>query len=137
MAPDPAAVPCQFVSDPSQLPLVQAALAGAERVAIDTEVPIDGPWRGRLRVMSMAVRSTAGAEQAFVIDARDVEPALLGPLLTGVVADGWNATFDARVVDAAVWASPDVTPHLRWWDDPPGARSPPPASPGSPPVRRM
>jgi DNA polymerase I-like protein with 3'-5' exonuclease and polymerase domains len=64
----------------------------------------------------MAVRSRRGQEQAFVIDARDVNPTLLAPLLGDVVADGWNATFDARVLDAAVWDSTDITPHLRWWD---------------------
>lgn len=110
------AVPWLLVDEPAALPALAAALASAERVAIDTEVPIDGPARGRLRVMSVATRDAAGAETAFVVDARDVDPTLLAPLLTGVCADAWNAGFDARVLDAAVWGTADTTPHLRWWD---------------------
>ncbi len=85
-------------------------------MAIDTEVPIAGPARGRLRVMSVATRAPDGTEASFVVDARDVDPALLADLLTGVEADGWNADFDARVLDEAVWASVDTTADLRWWD---------------------
>jgi DNA polymerase I-like protein with 3'-5' exonuclease and polymerase domains len=110
------AVPCVFVADPAALSRLDAALRTAERVAIDTEVPIDGPARGRLRVMSVATRDAAGIEEAFVVDARDVDPTLLAPLLAGLRADAWNASFDARVLDAAVWGTDDTTPHLRWWD---------------------
>lgn len=85
-------------------------------MAIDTEVPIDGPRAGELRVMSVATRSTAGDTQSFVVDARDIDPTLLGPILTGVTADAWHASFDARVIDTAVWQSTDTTPHLTWWD---------------------
>lgn len=113
---DPASVPCVLVDTPAGLDRVAEALTGAERVAIDTEVPISGPRKGQLRVLSMAVRGPGTPEQAFVVDARDVDPGLLAPLLTGITADGWNATFDARVIDAAVWASSDTTPHLVWWD---------------------
>lgn len=113
---DPGSVPCRYIADPADLPLLAAALATAERVAIDTETPIDGPAAGTLRVMSVAVRSAEGCEQSFVVDARDVDPALLAPLLTGVEADGWNAAFDANVLDRAVWGTADTTPHLRWWD---------------------
>ncbi len=113
---DPGAVPYHYITDAADLPLLAAALAGAVRVAIDTETPIDGPAAGTLRVMSLAVRSAEGCEQAFVVDARDVRPSLLAPLLTGVEADGWNAAFDANVLDRAVWGTADTTPHLRWWD---------------------
>lgn len=113
---DPASVPCRYITDAADLPLLAAALATAVRVAIDTETPIDGPAAGTLRVMSVAVRSAEGCEQAFVVDARDVDPALLAPLLTGIEADGWNAAFDADVLDRAVWGTTDTTPHLRWWD---------------------
>ncbi len=113
---DPSEVPNTLVSHRSQLPLIEQSFAAAERIAIDTETPIDGPMAGRMRVMSIAVRSTDGAEQAFVIDARDVDPTLLAPLLTGITADAWNANFDARVIDAAVFESVDTTPDLRWWD---------------------
>ncbi|MFN3216846.1 MAG: DNA polymerase [Acidimicrobiales bacterium] len=113
---DPMSVPALLIDDPATLPALERALRSAERVAIDTEVPIDGPARGRLRVMSVATRDAAGTEEAFVVDARDVDPPLLAPLLGGVCADAWNASFDARVLDAAVWGTTDTTPHLRWWD---------------------
>lgn len=116
MTLDPGSVPCTLVHHESQLPDLGSALRAAERVAIDTEVPIDGPGRHKLRVMSVAVRAPDGVERAFVVDARDLDPRLLAPLLVGVTADAWNASFDARVLDAAVWESVDTTPGLRWWD---------------------
>ena len=116
MPRDPHDVPCTFVNQAAQLVDIERSLVGAQRVAIDTEVPIDGPRKHLLRVMSMAVRQADGTEQAFVVDARDVDPTLLGPVLSGVTADAWNANFDARVLDAAVWETADTTPGLRWWD---------------------
>lgn len=116
MTLDPGAVPCTVVQHESQLPELRAALRTAERVAIDTEVPIDGPGKHRLRVMSVAVRSSERNERAFVVDVRDLDPILLAPVLAGVTADAWNANFDARVLDAAVWQSDDTTTDLRWWD---------------------
>ncbi len=91
-------------------------LGDADRVVIDTEVPVSGEGAGELRVMSVAVRAADGTEAAFVVDARDVEPALLAPLLTDVTADAWNAHFDARVLDAAVWKTTDTTSAITWWD---------------------
>ncbi len=116
MPRNPHDVPCTFVTHPGQLTEIERSLDGAQRVAIDTEVPIDGPRKQLLRVMSMAVRQADGTEQAFVVDARDVDPTLLGPVLDGVTADAWNANFDARVLDAAIWETADTTPGLRWWD---------------------
>lgn len=109
-------MPCTVIDTAEQLPDLAKALAGAEHVAIDTEVPIDGPAQGLLRVMSVAVRAPDGAERAFVVDARDLDPTLLAEPLSGVTALAWNADFDARVLDAAVWGSDDTTPQLRWWD---------------------
>lgn len=103
------------MATPDQLPALAIALAGADRIAIDTEVPIDGPHAGKMRVMSIATRS-GDIEHAFVVDARDLDPTLLQPILTGVTADAWNANFDARVIDAAVWGTPDTTVDLTWWD---------------------
>lgn len=116
MSRDPAEVPCTLVRDQSQLDDLSEAMHAAERLAIDTEVPVDGPRAGRLRVMSVATRAPDGAERAFVVDARDVDPVLLGAVLTGLTADAWNAGFDARVLDRAVWHSDDTTAHLTWWD---------------------
>ncbi len=115
MLRDAGKVLCTLVHRLDQLPGLRDALAAADRVAIDTEVPIDGPGRGQMRVMSIATRS-GDAERAFVIDARDLDPTLLGPILTGVTADAWNANFDARVVDAAVWNTSDTTTGITWWD---------------------
>lgn len=113
---DPTEVPCTFIGDARDLGSLAAALATAVRVAIDTETPIDGPMAHQLRVASIATRTELGDEQAFVVDARDVDPTLLAPLFDGVTADAWNANFDARVIDRAVWNSTDTTHGLTWWD---------------------
>lgn len=113
---DPSAVPLRFLNQPGQLSGFRSALATAERIAIDTEVPISGPQAQRMRVMSVAVRMSDGTELAFVVDARDLDPTLLAPMLDGVIADAWNANFDARVIDEAVWNSKDTTYGLTWWD---------------------
>ena len=113
---DPASVPCVFINQAAELDQLAAALDGAVRVAIDTETPIDGPMAQQLRVASIATRDVAGREQAFVVDARDVDPTLLAPIFDGVVADAWNANFDARVIDRAVYESLDTTHGLLWWD---------------------
>jgi len=113
---EPGDVPFSFISDPAGLPELARALQTAVRVAIDTETPIDGPMAQQLRVASVATRDDHGNEQAFVIDARDVDPTLLAPIFDGVIADAWNASFDARVLDRAVWSSADTTWGLQWWD---------------------
>lgn len=115
MAERPDDVPCTLVSDAGQLSDLAGALTAADRIAIDTETPVDGPQAGCMRVMSVATRSAEG-DRAFVIDARDLDPTLLGSVLEGITADAWNAGFDARVVDAAVWRSSDTTDHITWWD---------------------
>ena len=116
MKRNPAEVTNTFINSASQVGLIAQALSKAQRVAIDTETPISGPSARQMRVMSIAVRDEAGTEQAFVVDARDLDSTLLAPVLTGVTADAWNANFDARVVDAAVWKSKDTTDGLKWWD---------------------
>jgi DNA polymerase I-like protein with 3'-5' exonuclease and polymerase domains len=108
-------VPCTVVSHRDQLEDLGRALDSATRVAIDTETPIDGPSAGLMRVMSIATRGPYG-ERAFVVDGRDIAPTLLAPTLTGVTADAWNAGFDARVIDRAVWESADTTSAITWWD---------------------
>jgi len=113
---DPADVPSTFIGDARDLGSLALALRNAVRVAIDTETPIDGPMAHQLRVASIATRDEHGDEQAFVVDARDVDPTLLAPLFDGVTADAWNANFDARVIDRAVWKSDATTPGLTWWD---------------------
>lgn len=108
-------VPCTLVTDPGQLPDLAEAMGSALWIAIDTEVPVDGPGAGELRVISIAARSDTD-ERVFVVDARDLDPTLLAPILTGITADAWNATFDARVIDAAVWGTADTTTGITWWD---------------------
>ncbi len=113
---DPSEVPCTFICDAAELGLLDTALRNAVRVAIDTETPIDGPMAQQLRVASIATRDAQGDEQAFVVDARDVDPTLLAPIFDGVTADAWNANFDAKVIDRAVYASTNTTHGLTWWD---------------------
>lgn len=108
--------PCTLITRLDQVPELQTAISGSSRLAIDTEVPISGPKAGELRVMSVAVRDGAGNDRAFVVDVRDLAPTSLAPALTDVEADAWNAGFDARVVDAAVWNSTETTTGIRWWD---------------------
>ena len=115
-ARDPAGVPCTFITNAHELDGLARCLDSAIRVAIDTEVPIADPRQGELRVASIATRDAHGAEDAFVVDARDVDPTLLAPLFDGIEAAAWNANFDARVIDTAVYQSADTTPGLRWWD---------------------
>jgi DNA polymerase I-like protein with 3'-5' exonuclease and polymerase domains len=116
MSRDPSSIPVTLVVDEQGLDKLATALSGAVNVAIDTETPIDGPRAGRLRVASIATRDRDGRELAFVVDGRDLDPQRLAPLFDGVTADAWNANFDARVIDDAVYASDDVTRGLRWWD---------------------
>lgn len=116
MSRDPSSVPCTYIDDAADLPVLQVALAAATHVAIDTETPVSGPQAGQMRVMSVATRAGDGDEQAFVVDARTVDSTLMGCMLEGVTAVAWNANFDARVVDLAVWKSKDTTPGLVWWD---------------------
>ncbi|MEM7093042.1 MAG: DNA polymerase [Actinomycetota bacterium] len=116
MSRDPASVPVTLIADAGAWNPLASALAEAEHVAIDTETPIDGPAAGLMRVASIATRDAAGLERAFVVDARDVDPSELAPLLDGVTAAAWNANFDARVIDRAVYRTDDITYGLIWWD---------------------
>lgn len=116
MSRDASDVPCRFIDEAARLAELDKALSVAQRIVIDTEVPVAGPGAGILRVVSIAVRTEDGTETVFVVDARDVDPTLLGPLLTDVTADAWNASFDARVLDAAVWGRTDTTDAMTWWD---------------------
>ena len=53
-----------------------------------------------------------------MVDARDLDAMLLAPVLDGLVADAWNATFDALVTDVAIFGPAGVRRDggLRWWD---------------------
>ena len=114
-------VPVRFIDSPEDLRDLQLALRSALHVAIDTETvfqPGDLGSPGPLRVLSAAMQLPDGAEQAFVVDVRTVDPVLLAPVLNGVVADAWNANFDALVTDTAIFA-PARTPRdqgILWWD---------------------
>lgn len=98
-----------------QLAAFGAALRAASAIAIDTETHVG---TGAMRVLSAATRSADGLEQAWVVDVRDVDATMLAPLLAGCRAAAWNANFDARVVDTAVF-DPLRLPQGRrivWWD---------------------
>jgi DNA polymerase I-like protein with 3'-5' exonuclease and polymerase domains len=123
MGRHPSSVPVTVVRHEADLAGFARAVRGATHLAIDTETVVaagaganGGP--GPMRVLSAATRSPAGDEQAWVVDARDLDPVLLGPVLDGLVANAWNATFDALVTDAAIFG-PAGLPRdggLRWWD---------------------
>ncbi|MEZ5261090.1 MAG: DNA polymerase [Acidimicrobiales bacterium] len=112
---DPAAVAPRLISSAAGLAPFARAVAECVALAVDTETHIG---TGRLRVVSAATRDPAGIERAWVIDARDTDPTALAPILAGRIAAGWNANFDAAVLDAAVF-DPAGTPalrRLRWFD---------------------
>jgi DNA polymerase I-like protein with 3'-5' exonuclease and polymerase domains len=118
---DPGQVPVTLVSGVDQLGAFAADLRSACALAIDTETVYgvgDGDHPGALRVVSAATRDAAGQERAWVLDARDVEAACLAPVLDGLTADAWNATFDARVLDAAVFGAAGYPRDrgVTWWD---------------------
>lgn len=79
------------------------SLAGAEAVALDTEtcyrpeLELDG-IPGKVRVISLGVRQRDGSEVGWVFDMRDIDPAILKPLLAGLAVDAWNANFDERAL---------------------------------------
>lgn len=117
----PSTVPVTVIRHPSQLAEFGAELRSATHLAIDTETIYGagtGDEPGPMRVLSAATRSPQGRERAWVVDARDLDPSLLAPLLDGLHADAWNATFDARVTDRAIFRPAGYGRHrgLRWWD---------------------
>ena len=119
MTRHPDDVPVTHIFSADQLPELGEALGRAVRVAIDTETC---RWTdtsiGSMRVMSVATRDESGIEHSWVIDVRDVDGARLAPLFDGVSADGWNADFDARVTDAAIFEPAGLgRGHgIVWWD---------------------
>jgi DNA polymerase I-like protein with 3'-5' exonuclease and polymerase domains len=118
---DPTEVPITLVRCDAEVAGFAVALAEAEGLAIDTETVYsagDGHEAGALRVVSAATRSPGGRERAWVVDRRDVDLTRLAPVLDGLSADAWNATFDARVLDEAVFrpAGYGRGSGLRWWD---------------------
>lgn len=115
---DPLDVPLTVVRTATELDLVAKALADADEAAADTETPVVGEGIGPMRVLSVAVRHTGGREEAFVVDARDLDPRLLAPVLSGRTFDAWNADFDARVIENASYVPLGGTapPVPRWWD---------------------
>ncbi|MFN0029751.1 MAG: DNA polymerase [Acidimicrobiales bacterium] len=108
-------MPVRVIRQAGQLEQLHQALEDAAALAIDTETHVG---TGALRVVSLATRSATGVEQAWVVDVRDVAAPLLAPLLVGHTADGWNAAFDAGVLDGAVFEPAGVAPSQRlcWWD---------------------
>jgi DNA polymerase I-like protein with 3'-5' exonuclease and polymerase domains len=108
-------VPVTVVGRESELDAFARAVTGAVALAIDTETNVA---TGRMRVLSAATRDRHGAEAAWVVDGRDLPPPLLAPILAGAEAAGWNASFDARVTDEAIFepAGTPASTRIRWWD---------------------
>ncbi len=114
-ARQPGSVPLQRISQAHELAAFARAVDEAVALAIDTETHIG---TGSMRVLSAATRNHAGREEAWVVDVRDLDATLLAPLLSARRAVAWNASFDAGVVDAAVFEPAGVPPskRLQWWD---------------------
>ncbi len=117
----PSEVPVTRVG-PTELDEFAAELRRARRVAIDTETVFVEGGIGPMRVLSAATRAPDGTERAWVVDSSDFAPGELAPVLQGVTAEAWNADFDARVVDTAVFEPAGYrvtsTPGsgINWWD---------------------
>jgi len=116
----PSDVPVTLVDDTAGLSRMATAVDKATNLAVDTETLMIPEGIGPMRVLSCAVRVPSGDEEAFVVDARDLDPARLAPVLSGMTADAWNADFDARVTDSAIFEPAERDGHgvapLRWWD---------------------
>jgi DNA polymerase I-like protein with 3'-5' exonuclease and polymerase domains len=118
----PEEVPTTLVTDAAGLAAVRAALASSARLAVDTETvfsaEIDGAGAGPLRVVSLAVRDHDGTESAWVVDVARVAGEALAPLLAGHTADGWNASFDAEVLQRGCFGPAGFgrSEVLHWWD---------------------
>lgn len=124
LLPDPTEVPVTLVRDRAGVDAFARAVAAAERIAIDTETHSwNSSFHGVMRVLIAAMRDSDGIESCYVVDVRDVDAALLAPILAGVEVDGWNGTFDARVTDDAIFTPANANrPHdgrfksIRWYD---------------------
>jgi len=114
-ARQPSSVPVHLIRRAEDLSGLAAVLERSVALAVDTETHVG---TGAMRVVSLATRDHTGTETAWVLDARDVDAALLAPLLCGRTAAGWNASFDARVLDVAVFEPAGAVPsaRLQWWD---------------------
>jgi DNA polymerase I-like protein with 3'-5' exonuclease and polymerase domains len=113
---DPAQVPVTVLRTETDLADFATAVATATALAADTETYGWGDgFHGHMRVASFATIDEAGTIRSFVYDARDRDATELAPLLSGVDAFGWNATFDSRVTDDTVF-EPAGLPGLRWFD---------------------
>ncbi|MPY94523.1 MAG: hypothetical protein GEV08_16130 [Acidimicrobiia bacterium] len=120
-ARDPALVPVSVVTADDGIEAFAADLRGATRLAIDTETvyrPGDGGGPGALRVVSAALRRPGGQDVAWVLDVRGLAAAALAAALDGAEADGWNASFDAHVLDRDVFRPAGLgrSRGVRWWD---------------------
>lgn len=97
---------------------------GLVHIAVDTETYGFGDnFEGHMRVLIAAVRPVDDRIDTYVVDVRDVPGADLAPIFSGVTVAGWNATFDARVTDRAIFDQANdgrvfakrYLP-IQWWD---------------------
>lgn len=114
------------VVDNTRIDDFASALRTSVARAIDTETVYvrglnnTGTEVGQLRVVSAATRTLDGLDTAWVVDVNNIDRSGLAAALSDVVADAWNADFDARVIERdliepALGAGHKVTPPS-WWD---------------------
>src|SRR5207248_1019983 len=80
------------VTDPADLPVVAAAVAGSSLVGLDLETTGLDPRAGRVRLVSLATDSGAGT-CTYLVDADAVDPAQLFGALDGARLVGHNLAF--------------------------------------------
>lgn len=101
-----------LVSDAAALQSMSDVLGSAVRIAVDTETHAassfeDGIWSA-LRVISLAARMPDGSVRCFVVDWRDVPHDATREVFSRLgTIDGWNASFDDRVLRLAGFAPLD------------------------------
>ncbi len=99
---------------PDSLPTLVEALDNATHTALDTETYGFGRRsKGTVRVMSFACQTGRHSVETYVVDVNDFpELGNLAEALAGRAFDGWNANFDAQVLDALFGCDMQ----LAWWD---------------------
>jgi DNA polymerase I-like protein with 3'-5' exonuclease and polymerase domains len=119
LAPDE--VPSVLVCDTESFAAFQRSIGSSVLVAADTETyGWGGGFEGHMRVLTVCTVDARGTEEGFIFDTLDfasgaVNKLELAKTLSGVECIGWNANFDARVTERALFDGTGIPP-IKWWD---------------------